>query len=81
MMFVVVIVLSVINTLLMFPTLAAAARSNSSQRKLRHVLVDGFNQMVDRTDELTEIIESSMDCLVSVDAKAAESSPTEEHAR
>ena len=75
------VLVTVLNTVMTFLTLVTAGRLSIAQRNLRHDLADGFNRLVDRTEELTTIVESSMDCLVTIDARAAETSEVGEHAR
>ena len=78
--FVILSVLAVLNTAMTFLTLVTAGRLSIAQRNLRRDLADGFNRLVDRTEELTTQVESALDCLVTIDAKAAESSEAGEHA-
>ena len=79
--FVILGVLAVLNTVLTIMALSATGRLCLSQRNLRHDVADGLNRLVDRTEELTTIVESSMDCLVTIDARAAETSEVGERAR
>ena len=75
------VLVTVLNTAMTFLTLVTAGRLSIAQRNLRRDLADGFNRLVDRTEELTTQVESALDCLVTIDARAAETSEVGEHAR
>jgi uncharacterized membrane protein (Fun14 family) len=75
-MFVAIIVLCVIGTfssVLSFLTLAATGRVSLDQRALRNEIADRCSESVDRLEQLTQVIDSSMDCLVTLDAKSSKS--------
>ena len=69
-------VLVTLNIVLTFLTLATAGRVSLNQRALVETLCERYNENIARLEELTEIIESSMDCLVAADAALdAETNP------
>ena len=74
-MFVAIIVVCVFSALslaMSFLTVAAAGRVSLDQRLLRNEIADRYGEMVDRTEELTGVVEGACDCLVSLDAKSSE---------
>ena len=69
-----VIVLSVLNTLLIYLALAAAGRIIRQQNENMDVLVRSQNIIARRVSELSEVIEGGLDCLLTIDARPSQSS-------
>ena len=65
-------VLITLNLLLTFLTMAAVGRSFLFQRDFNDALAGRINDLTERTEELTEIVEGAMNCLVAEDARLVE---------
>jgi len=71
---IVLTVLSTVNIAMTFLTLAAAGRVALNQSTLTDAVRVHINELIDRVEELTAMVESAMDCLVTIDARAADTS-------
>ena len=69
---IVVSVLITLHLIFSFLLLAGLGRSFVSQTNFNDALAGRVNELIERTEELTQITESAMDCLVAEDARLTE---------
>lgn len=69
------IVLTTINTILTFLILACAGRIRLDHQEASDALINGHNRVAQRVSELKDELDGALDCLLTLDATVAESSP------